>query len=185
MKKLKKILIVIMLLIFVNQVQAVNWNSIEVNDVEYYVQTDKSTYQVGENVEMLYRITNLGTSDITFTLPASPVWNFTVEKEGVGEIYRAVNGWYTIVVNLTLASGEYFEYPKINPPFVWDMRDNNGNMIDIGHYNVCGGLYAFPNYLDFTKVSVPIEVVPEPATIAFLILGIPAIRGFLKRKAVL
>jgi hypothetical protein len=37
----------------------VNWNAIEVNDIEYYIQTDKSVYELGEDVDFLYRVTNL------------------------------------------------------------------------------------------------------------------------------
>jgi len=34
----------------------VNSNSITQNNIEYYMQTDKSVYDLGENVEMLYRV---------------------------------------------------------------------------------------------------------------------------------
>jgi hypothetical protein len=37
----------------------VNSNSIVQDDIEYYIQTNKAVYDLGENVEMLYRVTNL------------------------------------------------------------------------------------------------------------------------------
>lgn len=43
-------------------------NSTVLDDIEYYVQTDKSVYDLGENVEMLYRVTNLGDEDETFSV---------------------------------------------------------------------------------------------------------------------
>ncbi|MHC4412663.1 MAG: hypothetical protein ACYSW6_06805, partial [Planctomycetota bacterium] len=57
----------------------VNWNAIEVNDVEYYVQTDKSVYNLGENVEMLYKVTNLSNANVMFGFSSTPEWNFWVE----------------------------------------------------------------------------------------------------------
>ena len=38
--------------------EPVNSNSIIKDNIEYYIQTDKSVYKLGEKVEMLYRVTN-------------------------------------------------------------------------------------------------------------------------------
>ncbi len=51
----------------------VNSNSIVEDDIEYYMQTDKDVYDLGENVEMLYRVTNLGSEDVSFTFPNGPI----------------------------------------------------------------------------------------------------------------
>jgi len=37
----------------------VDSNSIVEYGIEYYIQTDKSVYNLGESVEMLYRVTNV------------------------------------------------------------------------------------------------------------------------------
>ena len=83
----------------------VDSNSIIEDDIEYYLQTDKAVYDLGENVELLYRITNLSDGDVTFSFPHFPEWNFWVEKDGE-HIWRAVNGWYTVITVFTLSSGE-------------------------------------------------------------------------------
>ncbi len=38
-------------------------NSIVQDDIEYYMQTNKSVYDLGEDVELLYRVTNLGNDE--------------------------------------------------------------------------------------------------------------------------
>ena len=83
-RKIVKVITLTIIICFSASVNAtpVNWNAIEVNDVEYYVQTDKSTYLLGEDVEMLYRITNLGQESITYTVSWNPVWNFWAETSG-------------------------------------------------------------------------------------------------------
>jgi hypothetical protein len=160
-----------------------NSNSKVLDGIEYYVQTDKFTYELGENVEMLYRITNLSDQNVTFTLPGSPVWNFWIEEDGQ-QTYQAVKGWWTMITQFTLAPGESKEFPEPNPPFVWDMRDDDGDMVGVDNYDVIGGLLSMPeyHYYDYTKVSVPIEIIPEPTTLTFLTIVLSVIRGFSRRK---
>lgn len=145
-------------------------NSIIVDDIEYYVRTDKDIYTLSEDVEMLFRVTNLRGEDVTFDFGNSPEWNFWVEKDGES-IWKAVNGWWTFPTAFDLASNESKEFP-----YVWDMRDNEGYLIAPGAYGVTGGLDANIGIYDYTKVSVPIAVVPEPVTILLFGLGGLALR---------
>jgi hypothetical protein len=146
-------------------------NSIVRDGIEYYIQTDKSIYDLGENVEMLYRVTNLRSEDVTFGFPGSPEWNFWVEKDGIN-IWSAVKGWYAFSPGFTLAPGEYKEFPDLNPPCIWDMRDNENNLINVGEYDVIGGFDAgIAEHYYYSRVSVPITIVPEPATIVLLGIG--------------
>ncbi len=168
-------ILVISILYGANIAQAgiVNPNSVVVDDIEYYIQTDKSVYNLGENVEMLYKVTNLRDVSVTFDFPVDPVYQFEVEQGGE-QIWNAPKFVYFIETSITLLPGEYKEFP-LSPPLVWNMRDNEDNLVDIGTYNVIGRLYGY----DFSEVSVPINIVPEPITISLLGAGI-----LLLRKAV-
>ncbi len=62
-----------------------NSNSIIRDDIEYYMQTDRYIYNLGENVETLYRVTNFGDEDVMFVFPNGPKERqcaFTVDKDG-------------------------------------------------------------------------------------------------------
>lgn len=147
-------------------------NSIIVDGIEYYIQTDKPVYNLGENVEMLYRVTNLGDESVTFSFGWDPVYQFWVEQDEE-EIWRAIGTRLPIVLNLTLNPGEFREFPDsfLPPNFAWNMRDNGGNLVDLGNYNMIGGLYDSLGNYDYTKVAVSIEIIPEPASFLLLALG--------------
>jgi hypothetical protein len=121
---------------------------------------------------MLYRITNLTDVNVMFSFPQGPAWNFWVEKDKEN-IWAAVTGWYAKSAIFTLAPGEYHEFPDGNPPYIWDMRDNENILINIGEYEVIGGFDAgeAENYY-YSRVSVPITIVPEPSSLALLLGGI-------------
>ena len=131
-----------------------NSNSIIKDNIEYCMQTDKKDYKLGENVEMLYMVTNLKDEDVTFRFPHSPQYNFWIEKDGK-VIWRAINGWWTVETEFTLSPNNS---KKFN--YIWDMRDNKNILVNVGKYSAIGGLYAGTgNYVN-TKVSVPIEIIP-------------------------
>jgi len=183
--KTKIIFTIIMALSFVGNVcvAAVNSNSKILDGIEYYVQTDKSTYQLGESVEMSYAVTNLGSQNVTFSFGQSPVWNFWAEKDGT-QIWQGWWSGFAIITQLTLAPGESRQFPALaeNPPFKWNLIDSSGNTVGAGNYTVLGGLYRPDHSYDYTKVSVPIEIIPEPATISFLLFSLPLFRCFERRK---
>jgi hypothetical protein len=155
------LLVIIMLAASETCATPANSNSMIHDDIEYYIQTNKSVYILGESVEMLYRVTNLGDEDVTFWFPHTPVWNFWVEKDGEN-IWRAVNRWYGLITEFTLSPGEPKEFPDISLPYIWNMRDSENNLVDAGKYNVIGGLYDGSEHYDYTKVAVLIKIIPEP-----------------------
>ena len=140
----------------------VNSNSKLEDGIKYYIQTDKFVYNLGENVEMLYRITNLRDEDVTFGTPHTPPWNFWVQKDA-NDIWRAVNGWYAMPTIFTLGPGESKDFPHSTSPYVWNMRDKDNNLVNAGQYSVIGGLYAGSEGYEYSKVAVPIQIIPEPA----------------------
>ena len=155
---------------------AVNSNSKILDGIEYYVQTDKSAYELGESVEMLYKITNLNDHSITVGASVAPPWNFSVEKDGV-KVWQAVNIWLPMAVFFTLAPDESIEFPG-NQPFAWNMHDNSDTMVGIGNYDVSGWL----GNRAVSNISVPIEIIPEPSSISLILFSLPFFRAFIRRK---
>jgi hypothetical protein len=158
----------------------INSNSKVIDGIEYYVQTDKSIYQFGEQVEMLYKITNLSEQSVTFTSSSSPIWDFWAEKDGE-QLWHSCPVLRPSVTQLTLAPGESVLFPEWAPfYFVWNLKYNNGDTVGIGSYDIIGGLWS--SVYDYTKVSVPIQIIPEPATLALFAMALPIFRVFTKIK---
>ena len=175
MKK-AKFLLIIVVLIFTSQLAnaEIVSNSIIVDDIEYYMQVDDSVYNLGEDVEMLYRVTNLSDEEAGFGFPNSPEFNFWVEQDGEN-IRTAVEGWMTMPTSFTLLPDESKEYS-----WIWDMRDDweqfGGVLVDPGLYDVIGGLDGGTSIstkeYEFTEVPVSITIVPEPGSLTLFLGGL-------------
>jgi len=139
----------------------VNSNSIVEGCIEYYMQTDKSVYRLGENVEMLYRVTNLGDEDVTFWFGNLQQCYFEVND---GE--TLVWGWpkqtQPAISCFTLGPGQWASYYKL-----WSMLSDSGVLIIPGTYYVSGELISASVETSCTDgvlrepVSGGIEVLPE------------------------
>ncbi|GAF78502.1 unnamed protein product, partial [marine sediment metagenome] len=138
----------------------VNSNSIVKDGIEYYMQTDKFIYNLGEEVEMLYRVTNLRDEEVLIGCSRSPEFNLLVQKDEE-TIWMKVQGWYWFSPGITLSGGEYTDLSH-----GWDMKDGDGNLVEPGVYNVVGVMYNEPwNYDNsgsptVTEVAVPITIIP-------------------------
>jgi len=157
-----------------------NSNSIIQDNIEYYMQTDKFLYNLGEDVEMSYRVTNLGLEDVFFEFNTLPYHHFKVEIGG-DVIWFEPKSSLDVVASFTLEPSDFREYTEI-----WDMVNNNGTYwlpgddfpANPGNYDVTGVLghsFINPRYV---PLSVPIDIVPEPSTL--LLLGFGAV--MLRRK---
>lgn len=107
---------------------------------------------------------------MTFDFGRYPENNFWVDKNGI-DIWWAYHLFYAIGFSHTLEPGQSIIYPVFNPPYSWDMRDNDGILIGVGEYEVIGGFYANGIGPD-SKISVPINIIPEPSTLLILSIGI-------------
>ena len=163
---MKKIIVTTAVIVFSMAIiayAAPDSNSIVKDDIEYYMQTDKHTYHSGENVEMLYRVTNLGNEDVRFDFSDQVQYYFEV-KDNTGEVI-----WFKPKVGFpafsyfVLQPNEYKEYSEN-----WDMLDNQGILIAADIYNVTGSLHPIllsqTDKDKYVPVSVPIEIIPPPAT---------------------
>jgi len=159
----------------------VNSNSLIEDNIEYYMQTDKAVYDLGEEVQMLYRVTNLRDESVTFGFGWYPVYQFWVEKKGE-QIWSAIGTRLAVATKLTLMPGESRVFPDFRPPFIWDMRDAENNLVGLGKYNAVGGLYNGSGHYDYTEVEVSIEIVPEPSSFLLFALGVFGIQAKHRNK---
>jgi hypothetical protein len=165
-----------------------NWNSKIVDNIQYEVATDKAVYDLGETVNMMYRITNLheGPDAPTITYSLYHAFDFKVDNSS-GEtnwIWSADPLCSFIPDTFELGPGESKTYPYPDAAMPWGMVYSPGgygggrfDLVPPGNYDVSGKLVTFlsppgdpPQYLD-SIVSVPIQIVPEPSTIFMLGFG--------------
>jgi hypothetical protein len=151
----------------------VNWNSIEVNDVEYYVQTDKAVYNLGEDVDFLYRVTNLRDEEwrIEWGFPIFDV----IAEEKDGENFNEIWNWSWDKIHpmgpmvVTIGPQESIELNE-----VWPQIDLNGSLEIEDHTHVPPGLYRISGVCHPTDISIPVEIsiIPEPSSLVIFLTGL-------------
>jgi len=139
-----------------------NSNSIIKDNIKYYIQTDKKIYNLGEEVEMHYKVTNLGSKEVTIYCGQSPEFNILIKKDGE-TIWAICHGWWQYSPGVEISAGETLDNPlnyskrMLDPP-KWDMRydesdeANQGKLVGPGIYNV-----IFVTY-NGTEVGVPVTI---------------------------
>ncbi len=158
----------------------VNPNSVVEDGIEYYLQTDKFVYDLGEDVEMLYRVTNVSENPVDIGMVLIGPWcNFTITDDDNTDIWQYLrglppSGWEPLILD----PYEFKEYQ-----ISWDMMNDNGTQspsddypVGTGLYNITGELILSAAY-ERVPVSVSIEIIPEPATLLLFGLG-----GLMLRK---
>jgi len=182
-KSLKKIICAGISILFITasaKATLVNSNSIVLDGIEYYMQTDKAVYDLGESVEMLYRVTNLGDEDVTLgSVVCDPLacYDFRIMQDGI-LIWE-----YPYLSILPCFTGfRLGPYESKELQTVWNMMNDNGTLPTYDDFPVNPGIYDVIGELDLISgervpVSVSIEIIPEPATVLFLALGGLALTG--------
>jgi len=155
----------------------VNSNSVVQDGIEYYIQTDRAVYNLGENVEMLYRVTNVSDNPVDIEKLLNCEWGWThfiITDDGNNDIWEWLHGpppcgWTT----LHLEPGEFREHTK-----TWNMMNDNGTdqtfddfPVGPGSYNIMAELEILDLSYERVPVSVSIEIVPEPTTLILFGLG--------------
>jgi hypothetical protein len=170
----------------------VDSNSVIRDGVAYYMATDKAVYDLGDEVDMLYRVTNLTDASVA-----------------VGTVYGDEEDWYTFRVIMEDGSQvwEYFHFtgvtdrtayhlgPYQSGQFLtsWNMMNDNGTPglpnddfpISPGPYNVIGELNLLNG--ERVPVSVSITVIPEPGSSVLFAVGLAGLiltRGSRNQKRV-
>jgi hypothetical protein len=156
----------------------VDSNSIIRDGIEYYIQTDKSVYDLGEDVEILFRITNL--RDEQWAIHTiGPVKDISIVGR-TGEISYEVWRWSWLNPSppgpsvLYLDPDGFLEFNKIWTQFdakgTWDRGDDTA--VPPGIYWISGIIRGYGGYYSAPKrinesVAMDITIVPEPSAVAF------------------
>jgi hypothetical protein len=177
--------IVIVLSVAITANAEITSNSMVIDDIEYYIQADNSIYDLGQDVEILHRITNLGEEEwsITTLVPSMRI----IVEEKVGEDFNPIWPWDWDIypahhIDFILQPEESAEisaiWPQIDQKGTGDISDDV--QVSPGIYRL-GGIfssYSLPPIDD--DISLSITIVPEPATICLVAFGFAGI--ILSRK---
>ena len=139
---------------WLDPVSTINSACIVQEGIRSYMQTDKSIYRLGENVEMLFRVRNLTAEELRLGCLRWPALDFWVEKDEE-TIWRVNFGPYIEFGALILAPGESTDR-HCNTLFSWNMRDGGGELVEPGMYHVFGKMWCDR----VSQVVVPITLIP-------------------------
>jgi len=152
-------------------------NSVDSNGMRFYMEVDKPVYNqtsvTGETVNMLLRVTNIGSQDVTIQFFNTPEnWWGVGDSNYFSPLRRGgteFDYWPDVVLCSgrphTLHPGGSIDYTR-----AWDQTCSllGWAQAPPGEYTAVGGVYADEAYLG---VSVHFEIIPEPATAGLLVLG--------------
>lgn len=140
---------------WVDTADFVNSNSVVRDGIESFMGTDRGIYMLGEDVRMLFGLTNLMDNDVTLTAPHSTPFDLWVQEDGQN-ICTVLEGFLTVIVELDLAPGE-----TAGVSGNWDMRykiwgdPRSDQLVGAGPYDVVGGYSGTAH-----QASVPIIILP-------------------------
>jgi len=161
--------------------EAIGSTSTEIIDgLELFIQTDKSVYELGQEAQVVHRLTNLQETAVSFTCSEDPCWNVLVYENNEGldlywdlilagtDVWARNRSFAHVVWTYTLGPGEFVEYNT-----VWDLTDYEGNLVALGTYEVAG-------FTPGPAISTSVNVIPEPATL--VLLCVPAMFGIIRHR---
>jgi len=186
-KNLKKLIcagIVILAIAGCARANFVDSNSIIEDNIEYYIQTNKSVYNLGEDVEILYRITNLTEEEWEVTGIAS--LRFILVAPNGAEWFDAIWYWFEPAPpGLDLIRLQPNESTEVSA--VWPQIDTQGTPHEPGDdTQVPPGIYRITGRLKptNTNVDVDITIVPEPCSLVLFVGGLLIVKIARLKEAV-
>jgi hypothetical protein len=142
-----------------SQIPIQNSSSVEENGIEYYLATDKSSYYLGEDVSIRYRVTNktdevreLGTvinceycmRQLQITLNGEDIWRTCRVPPPCGHKVFQLN------------PREFWEYTE-----AWNMANDNGTLEPEDDFPIGQGKYKVTGGLSLSEESVKISIFTE------------------------
>ena len=119
---------------------------------------------------MLYRVTNLGDTDVVFIFNYGPLDNmcdWMVDQDELRIWDNLDRPFLFMGSSFSLNPLESYKYTN-----TWDMTYKNGDNILPGNYTITGVLAYHSNHERYVPVSTQIEIIPEPASLLLLGAGL-------------
>jgi len=162
----------------------VDSNSIVRDGIEYYIQTNKSVYDLGEDVEMMYRVTNLKdeTWSVTVFIPVMVI--FVEEREG--ENFNVI--WPCEQYTIAIYPFHLGPNASADISVIWPQIDTKGTgefieddtQVSPGIYRISGSFHSC-SALD-SRVAVDITIIPEPCSLILFVVGLPIVNYINRRR---
>jgi len=142
-----------------SEIPILNSATVEENGIEYYLETDKSSYPLGEDVSIRYRVTN--------------------KTDEVRELGTVINCEYCIrQVQIALNGEDIWRTCRVPPPCgqkvfrlnpresweyteAWNMVNDNGTLEPEDDFPIGKGTYKVIGRLSLSEVSVQITIFIE------------------------
>jgi len=142
------------------------------------LETDKTGYQLGEEVHIVYRVSNMSDCTAEWSFAETPgwdVWAFENPTDlSMEELLLEQEPIWTAVWIFTGPGGYGQEAGEImEMDFVWDLSDIQGNPVLPNEYELVAVVYGSVGSscgasLDLSNAHVHIAVVPEPSALGLL-----------------
>ncbi len=141
----------------------VNSNSLVKDAIKYYIQTDKHVYHLGEQVQMLYRVTNLTENPVDVgQILCGGAPHFAITDEDSTDIWQ----YFRVIPPcgykvLHLEPYEHKDFEK-----VWNMVNDNGTLSPHDDYPATHGKYKITGELEldggYARVPLSLYIVITP-----------------------
>ncbi len=128
-----------MAIMMIHWLEDYNPISVKVIDgVEFRIQTDKTFYKQGENVQMDFTVTNNTNETVHIGCSRSSEFYLIVQNDET-TIWRSTDGWYWFSPGVELLAGESKGISRS-----WDMKNDYGSFWDPGTYHIVGIMFNEP-----------------------------------------
>ena len=155
-------------------------NCVVKDGIEYCIETDKAVYRLGDDVELLYRVTNLRGEEVSFIFGNPLQYNFHITDVTGASVWKyylhsSECAFCRMASSFSLQPSESIEFNAI-----WNITNDNDTVdpnddypVQAGNHNVIGMLWlglCGPGHSDeygycqgvefYVPVSVQIEIIP-------------------------
>jgi hypothetical protein len=141
----------------------VNSNLVVKDRIEYYIQTDKSVYHLGEDIQMLYRVTNLTENPVDVgEILCGGTPHFAITDDDNNDIWQ----YFRVIPPCGYKMLHLGPYQSKELRKSWDMTNDNGTVWPHDDYLVTPGRYKITGELEldggYERVPLSLYIVITP-----------------------